>query len=371
MLLTEKATNIYTTPLRGNRRLIVLVLAIISFIVLSVFTFSRSSLSLGGPSCGRTIRTLNEAAALSSSTGGIGYNDRGGQAKFLNLNHLEATANAKEEQEHILILTPLKNAAVYLPRYFELIDRLTYPKDLITVAFLVSDTTDDTINILKEKADDFLNRQDPSQRYHEIAIYEKDFDFHLPEDKRHTFELQPLRRSFMARSRNYLLTAALREYHSWVLWLDVDVVEYPTTIIEDLQSVDVDVVVPNCLLQTDDGSFWAYDKNNWQETDESIEMQKELDPEYVLLEGYYEFLTNRYLMVDMPTHLGKFAKVPLDGVGATFTLVKANVHREGANFPPYVYKHQVETEGFAKMAKAMGFGVYGLPGYLIHHIRNS
>lgn len=93
-------------------------------------------------------------------------------------------------------------------------------------------------------------------------------------------------------------------------------------------------------------------------------------------------------MVDMPTHLGKLNKVPLDGVvsknngmmavnidmcikGATFTLVKAQVHREGANFPPYAFQHQVETEGFAKMAKAMGFGVYGLPGYLIYHIMNS
>lgn len=33
--------------------------------------------------------------------------------------------------------------------------------------------------------------------------------------------------------------------------------------------------------------------------------------------GYYEFLTNRALMVDMPTHLGKLNKVPLDGVVST------------------------------------------------------
>ncbi|GAA5802944.1 hypothetical protein HPULCUR_008419 [Helicostylum pulchrum] len=370
MILTEKPSNIYTSSLRGNKRLSVLVLAILSFIVLSFFTFSKSPLSLRGPSCGRTIRTLSEAVALSSSTTSRTHQN-GGQAKFINLNDLEATANAKHEQEHVLILTPLKNAEVYLARYFELIDRLTYPKHLITVAFLVSDTTDQTVSILKQKADEFLNRQELEHRYHEIAIYEKDFNFQLPEEKRHTFELQPLRRSFMARSRNYLLTAALREYHSWVLWLDVDVVDYSDSILEDLQSVDVDVVVPNCLLKTEDGSFWGYDKNNWQETDQSIEMQKSLDPDYVLLEGYYEFLTNRYLMVDMPTHLGKLEKVPLDGVGATFTLVKAQVHREGANFPPYVFQHQVETEGFAKMAKAMGFGVYGLPGYIIHHIKNS
>jgi hypothetical protein len=273
MVHTEKAA-IYTSPLRGSRRLVLLVLAVLSFITLSLLSFSRSSISFGS-SCGRTIRTLSEAAALSSSSG---HSFGSGQAKFINLNDLKASANAKDQQEHVLIVTPLKNAEPYLERYFELIDRLSYPKDLITIAFLVSDTTDRTVPMLKAKADEFLNREDPSQRYHEVAIYEKDFNFELPEDKRHTFELQPLRRSYMARSRNYLLTAALREYHSWVLWLDVDVVEYSENILVDLQSVDVDVVVPNCLLETEDGSFWGYDKNNWQETDSSIAMQKDLDP---------------------------------------------------------------------------------------------
>jgi hypothetical protein len=47
------------------------------------------------------------------------------------------------------------------------------------------------------------------------------------------------------------------------------------------------------------------------------------------------------------------------------------VHREGANFPAFTFQHEVETEGFAKMAKAIGYGVYGLPAYLIYHINNS
>ncbi|KAI7855393.1 Anp1-domain-containing protein [Circinella umbellata] len=361
-LSTEKYT-----PVRGNKRLTIILLAIISFIILSVLTFSRATFGLS--SC-RTLRTFNEAVAFSTSYTSSSSSSSHGST-FVNLNDIEATANAKEQQEHVLILTPLKNASPYLPRYFELIDRMTYPKHLISIAFLVSDTNDDTVDLLKEQANVFLNRRDPEQRYHHVAIYEKDFNFELPEDKRHTFELQPLRRSYMARSRNYLLTAALREEHAWVLWLDVDLVDYPATIMEDLMSVDVDVVVPNCLRETEDNSFWGYDKNNWQETEQSLAMQKDLDPEYVLLEGYYEFLTNRDLMVDMPTHLGKLDKVPLDGVGATFTLVKSVVHREGANFPPYVFQHQVETEGFAKMAKAMGFGVYGLPGYLIYHTMNG
>ncbi|KAI8064359.1 Anp1-domain-containing protein [Gongronella butleri] len=345
--------------LRGNRRWTMIVLGLLSVFGLFLLTFSRHS---SFNHC--RLRTFNSAMAFSSST-------EQDQSQYINLNPLQATGNAKDNEEHVLILTPLKNAEAYLPRYFELVERMSYPKHLVSLAFLVSDTTDKTVPMLKEKANQLLNPTNGDERYHSVSIFEKNFDFILPEDRRHEFEMQPLRRSFMARSRNYLLSAALRHEHAWVLWLDVDVVEYPETILEDLQSVDVDVVVPNCLRETDDNSFWGYDKNNWQETDQSLEMQRELDPEYVLLEGYFEFLTGRYLMVDMPTHNGRLLKVPLDGVGATFTLVKAHVHREGANFPPYAFQHQVETEGFAKMAKAMGFGVYGLPGYLIYHIMNS
>ncbi|KAI8062226.1 Anp1-domain-containing protein [Gongronella butleri] len=285
------------------------------------------------------------------------------QVTYNNLN------NDREPQARILVLTPLKDAVPYLDRYFELLDQTTYPNHLISIAFLVSDTTDDTVKELYRHAERLQGRF-WWNRFHDIRVFEKDFHFDLPNDQRHKYEMQPLRRSVMARSRNYLLASAMRDDIQYVAWVDVDVIEYPNSIFEDLMSVNEDVVVPNCLLHREDGAFYAYDKNNWQETEESWAIQKDLDPEFVLLEGYYEFPTHRYLMVDMPTHKGMDYKVPLDGVGATFTLVKAHVHREGANFPAYPFQHQVETEGFAKMAKAMGFTVYGIPGYLIYHIEN-
>ncbi|KAJ2419180.1 hypothetical protein GGF41_004739, partial [Coemansia sp. RSA 2531] len=71
-------------------------------------------------------------------------------------------------------------------------------------------------------------------------------------------------------------------------------------------------------------------------------------------------------------HLNGFGKddiiVPLDGVGGTFTLIKSHVHRSGVGFPAWLFQHQVETEGFAKLAKAHGFGVFGLPN---HHVRHE
>jgi len=40
----------------------------------------------------------------------------------------------------------------------------------------------------------------------------------------------------------------------------------------------------------------------------------------------------------------------------------------GINFPCYAFENQAETEGFAKMAKRAGYGVYGLPNYVVWHI---
>ena len=46
----------------------------------------------------------------------------------------------------------------------------------------------------------------------------------------------------------------------------------------------------------------------------------------------------------------------------------ADFHLPGINFPCYAFENQAETEGFAKMAKRAGYGVYGLPNYVVWHI---
>jgi mannan polymerase complexes MNN9 subunit len=57
--------------------------------------------------------------------------------------------------------------------------------------------------------------------------------------------------------------------------------------------------------------------------------------------------------------------IDLDGVGGTALMVKADVHRDGAMFPAFPFYHLVETEGFAKMAKRLGYSVHGLPDYFV------
>lgn len=221
-----------------------------------------------------------------------------GSHLFTNFNRITSSgSHAQRNKEKILVLTPLKDASPYLDQYFKLLDETSYPNHLISLAFLVSDSSDNTLETLQSHISAIQSRWDYRHRFDSVRIFSKDFDFDLPSTKRHAYEMQPLRRSIMARSRNWLLSAALESDTSWVAWIDVDVVEYPASIFQDLMRADADVVVPNCLLKRDDHAFWAYDKNNWQETDESRRIQEGLDEDFVLLEGYYEFPTYRYLVM--------------------------------------------------------------------------
>lgn len=45
--------------------------------------------------------------------------------------------------------------------------------------------------------------------------------------------------------------------------------------------------------------------------------------------------------------------------------MKADVHRDGAMFPPFPFYHLIETEGFAKMAQRLNWKAYGLPNYFV------
>ena len=60
-------------------------------------------------------------------------------------------------------------------------------------------------------------------------------------------------------------------------------------------------------------------------------------------------------------------RIDLDGVGGTALLVKADVHRDGAMFPPFPFYHLIETEGFAKMASRLQWNSSGLPNYFVYH----
>ncbi|KAA8571030.1 hypothetical protein EYC84_000397 [Monilinia fructicola] len=211
-----------------------------------------------------------------------------------------------------LTLRPPSRCRIHLPMFFGHLRNFTYPHHLIDLAFLVSDSKDNTLPLLSELLEKLQADEDPKQPFGEISIIEKDFGQKVNQDveSRHGFAAQASRRKLMAQARNWLLSAALRPYHSWVYWRDVDVETAPFTILEDLMRHNKDVITfgDHCQIGLEESK--PYDLNSWQESETALALADTLD--------------------------------------------------EDAH---------AETEGFGKMAKRMKFSVVGLPHYTIWHLK--
>lgn len=169
--------------------------------------------------------------------------------RYYDLSNVQGSARGWEREERILLCAPLRDAAPHLPMFFSHLRNLTYPHNLIDLAFLVGDSKDNTLQLLNDLLEDLQAHDNPRQRYGEISIMKKDFGQKVNQDveSRHGFAAQAGRRKSMAQARNWLLSAAMRPTHSWVYWRDVDVETAPFTILEDLMRHNKDVIVPSML----------------------------------------------------------------------------------------------------------------------------
>ena len=170
--------------------------------------------------------------------------------RYYDLEEVQGSSRGWEREERILLCTPLRDAEPHLNMFFAHLRNFTYPHHLIDLAFLVSDSKDRTEELLSELLQKQQADQDPLQPYGEISVIHKDFGQKVNQDveSRHGFAAQAGRRKLMAQARNWLLSAALRPYHSWVFWRDADVETCPYTVLEDLMRHDKDVIVPSMLL---------------------------------------------------------------------------------------------------------------------------
>ncbi|OOO11012.1 Anp1 protein [Aspergillus oryzae] len=286
---------------------------------------------------------------------------------------VQGTADGWEKEERVLMCTPLRDASSHLPMFFSHLRNLTYPHHLIDLAFLVSDSKDNTLEMLSSMLGELQADSDPHMPFGEISVIHKDFGQKVTQDveSRHGFAAQAGRRKLMAQARNWLLSATLRPTHSWVYWRDADVETAPFTIIEDLMRHDKDVIVPNVWRPLPDwlGGEQPYDLNSWQESETALALAETLDEDAVIVEGYAEYATWRPHLAYLRDPYGDpDMEMELDGVGGVSILAKAKVFRAGVHFPAFSFEKHAETEAFGKMAKRMGFSVVGLPHYTIWHL---
>lgn len=253
----------------------------------------------------------------------------------------------RKRRDTIVILTPVKNAERHLNDYFAALGRLTYPGRLISLGFLESDSADGTYAALAARLPALR------KRYRRAQLWKRDFGFHIPARyRRWSPAFQIPRRTVLAKSRNHLLSRALAG-EDWVLWLDVDVIDYPADVIESLLATGREIVQPHCVVEPGGRTF---DHNAWRD----------------------------HGRIHMDDLRGGPDLVRLDAVGATMLLVKADLHREGLIFPPFLYGNrsafvrdpnpwnrqtvgELETEGLGIMARDMGYQCWGLPNLEIIH----
>lgn len=297
--------------------------------------------------------------------------------RYYDLSDVQGTARGWEREERILLCAPLRDAESHLPMFFSHLRNFTYPHHLIDLAFLVSDSKDNTIPLLSDLLEALQAEEDPKQPYGEISIIEKDFGQKVNQDveSRHGFAAQASRRKLMAQARNWLLSAALRPYHSWVYWRDVDVETAPFTILEDLMRHNKDVIVPSkfswpyrasmkpLLMYYLDvwrplpdwlGGEQPYDLNSWQESETALNLADTLDEDAVIVEGYAEYATWRPHLAYLRDPYGDpDMEMDIDGVGGVSILAKAKVFRSGVHFPAFSFEKHAETEGFGKVLEIL------------------
>ncbi|SCV03226.1 LAME_0H08724g1_1 [Lachancea meyersii CBS 8951] len=296
-----------------------------------------------------------------------------GHITHFDLNKLESTANAAVNKEQVLILTPMQT---FHEEYWNNLLQMTYPRELLELGFIIPRTKSGDAALRKlEAAVKKVQLGKKEQRFAKITILRQDsqsFDS-LSEKERHDLKVQKERRSAMALARNELLFSTIGPHTAWILWMDADIVETPPSVIQDMTAHDKAVLAANVYQRYKDDNgesqIRAYDFNNWAESPTALDMASNMADDEVIFEGYAEMATYRPLMAyqyeaSNPVNI----ETALDGVGGGCTLVKADVHRDGAMFPSFPFYHLIETEGFAKMAKRLGYEVYGLPNYLVYHI---
>lgn len=249
----------------------------------------------------------------------------------------------------VLILTPVKNAAQLLPRYFELACSLDYPRDKLSLAFLEGDSEDGTDETLSRLA--ALH----ACEFARIDLFQRGFGFRI-DGLRWAADLQYRRRNILAKCRNTLWRNAWRGEQQ-VLWVDADLTDYPSDVLLQLLEAERPIVVPNCVTCPGGPTFDLnsfrfsadFSANPWLHARDGISQ-----PPRGVGRAYLDRFRGEQL-------------VELDGVGGTMLLVDARVHSSGILFPDYSYRGFIETEGFAMMARDHGVRCWGMPDLEIVH----
>lgn len=190
---------------------------------------------------------------------------------------------------------------------------------------------------------------------------------------RHDDSIQQIRRSALARLRNYLMSTAL-ETEKHILWLDADVINLSTGIIQTMlshsetnETAGIITAISTCINNPN------YDLNSFR-TNNSAWLEHAV-PEELFHEAFRASFDSRIRMETILEGTSDDDLVSLTSVGGTLLYIRASLVKYGLMFPWYnvvgtTWTSQgwmgLETEGLCWAAKFLeGGGCYMLGGK--HH----
>jgi GT2 family glycosyltransferase len=257
---------------------------------------------------------------------------------------------------NVAVFVPVRDGAPFITRNLDLIAALDYPTDKLRIVYCEGDSIDGSRALL----DDLRDRR--RGEFRGIDILGHDSGTAIERKRRWKPKLQLKRRGAIAGARNVLIRDGLRDDDDWVLWLDVDICDFPTHVLRTLLATGEKIVTPDCVLEPGGPS---YDLNAHFETG------KPADSEYYkymvggLFQPPAEYWHRRHMH-----DLRYLDKVPLSAVGGTMLLVHASVHRAGLEFPEMPYMDMIESEAFGRLANDAGLRPVGLPNVEIIHVKS-
>lgn len=237
------------------------------------------------------------------------------------MNETNVVNNSESNNSNLPTITigcPVRNRGKYLPHYLEAIYNLDYPKDKITLFFVINDCKDDTSSILSKF------KSDNDNLYHKIKLDE--YDLGTPEDARTTSIRNNYTYKALSKLRNYLLFNIRTDYY---LSCDSDIMMKPDTL-NKLLSHGKDYVAGLIC------NGYIVSPNN-----------------------PYKFMNilNRIPFAKSYKHITEYKDgelIPVDFTGAVMLLSKQLI-KSGAQFG---HGNQGEDQIFCEDVKAKGFQIY-------------
>lgn len=297
-----------------------------------------------------------------------------------NLNLINNDPDSIKYSHKVLILTVMDK---FNAEYWSNLQDLSYPRKNIELGIMVS-RQGDYETTLKKLYDiiSTIQKGEKEEKFKKITILleetasssNKPIDDKEPSSTDPNLNLEIHKRKSMALMKNELLFATLGPEVSWILWLDGRVTKTPTSLIQDLTNHGKPILTTNILRRKDTGNdkdqddfFHPDTLNNWVNSQVSVNMVSDLSKNDILIEGVSIKDTDRPLMRQFyDINSSPLTEMELDSVGTSCTLIRSDIHRDGAMFPSFPFYNLIETEGFTKMAKRLGYQAYGLPNYVIY-----